>query len=186
NKKQIQSRRERVLALYSAGLNQDSIAEDMKISQSTVYRDLLFERNHINGQTQNYLQEQLPFEQQICITGINRVIRMTWEIAWKSFGRDINPMNKLRILSKLGYPPSMFEDMDSGHKVALQAMKLAKDCYQIKMNLINGRITVDKAVRFIQSRKVKSIEADTGAEVTNTSISTQTLHKRGQQQQSPS
>ena len=171
NKKQIQSRRERVLALYSAGLNQDSIAEDMKIS-----------RNHINGQTQNYLQEQLPFEQQICITGINRVIRMAWEIAWKSFGRDINPMNKLRILSKSGYPPSVFEDMDSGHKVALQAMKLAKDCYQIKMNLINGRITVDKAVKFIQSRKVKSIEADTGAEVINTSISSQTLHKREEKQ----
>jgi hypothetical protein len=57
-------------------------------------------------------------------------------------------------------------------------MKLAKDCYQIKMELMNGRITVDKAVKLIQSRKTKSIEADTGAEVTNTSISTQTLHKR--------
>ncbi|MGH9952088.1 MAG: hypothetical protein ACRD5J_10705, partial [Nitrososphaeraceae archaeon] len=90
NKKQIQSRRERVLAFYSAGLNQESISKDMKISQSTVHRDLLFERNRINGQTQSYLQEQLPFEQQTCITGINRVIRMAWEIAWKSFGRDIN------------------------------------------------------------------------------------------------
>jgi len=49
NKKQIQSRRERVLALYSSGLNQESISKDMKISQSTVHRDLLFERNRING-----------------------------------------------------------------------------------------------------------------------------------------
>jgi hypothetical protein len=62
NKKQIQSRRERVLALYSSGLNQESISKDMKISQSTVHRDLLFERNRINGQTQSFLQEQLPFE----------------------------------------------------------------------------------------------------------------------------
>lgn len=72
----------------------------------------------------------------------------------------------------------LYYDKDSGHRIALQAMKLAKDCYQIKMELMNGRIMVDKAVKFIQSRKTKSIEADTGAEVTNTSISTQTLHKR--------
>lgn len=90
NKKQIQSRRERVLALYSSGLNQESISKDMKISQSTVHRDLLFERNRINRQTQSYLQEQLPFEQQACITGINRVIRMAWEIAWDSFRREPN------------------------------------------------------------------------------------------------
>lgn len=57
-------------------------------------------------------------------------------------------------------------------------MKLAKDCYQIKMELINGRITVDKAIKFVQSRKIKSIEADTGAEMTNTSISIQALRKK--------
>lgn len=177
NKKQIQSRREKVLALYSAGLNQESIANDMKISQSTVHRDLLFERNRISGQTQNYLQEQLPFEQQTCITGINRVIRMAWEIAWASFGRQKNNVRSTMWGVKKG-EEHLYYDIDSGHKIALQAMKLAKDCYQIKMDLINGRMTVDKAVKFIQSRKVKSIEAETGAEVTNTSISSQTLRKK--------
>ncbi|MGH9975488.1 MAG: hypothetical protein ACRD8Z_06590 [Nitrososphaeraceae archaeon] len=180
NKKQIQSRRERVLALYSSGLNQESISRDMKISQSTVHRDLLFERNRINGHTQSYLQEQLPFEQQTCITGINRVIRMAWEIAWDSFRREPNVQKikwggDMRILRGKEH---QYYDKDSGHKIALQAMKLAKDCYQIKMEFMNDRITVDKAVKFIQSRKTKSIEADTGAEVTSTSISTQILHKR--------
>ncbi|MGH9953894.1 MAG: hypothetical protein ACRD5J_19940 [Nitrososphaeraceae archaeon] len=182
NKKQIQSRRERVLALYSAGLNQESISKDMKISQSTVHRDLLFERNRINGETQSYLQEQLPFEQQTCTTGINRVIRMAWEIAWSSFGRQPNNIRKTIWGMRKG-EEHLYYDMDSGHKVALQAMKLAKDCYQIKMELINGRITVDKAVKFVQSRKIKSIEADTGAEVTNTSISTQSLRKKEETQQ---
>lgn len=180
NKKHIQSRRERVIALYSSGYNQDSISKDMKISQSTVHRDLLFERNRINGQNQSYLQQQLPFEQQTCITGIDRVIRMAWEIAWSGYGRK--PRVHLLGLGKSRYPPSMYEDIDSGHKITLQAMQLAKDCYQIKMELINGRITVDKAIKFIQSRKIKSIESDTGAEVTNTSISTQTLHKRERQE----
>lgn len=71
-----------------------------------------------------------------------------------------------------------YYDIDSGHQIALQAMKLAKDCYQVKMELMNGRVTVDKSVRFIQSRKIKSIEAETGTLVTDTSISTQTLHKK--------
>ncbi|MGH9988690.1 MAG: helix-turn-helix transcriptional regulator, partial [Nitrososphaeraceae archaeon] len=172
------SRRERVLALYSSGLNQESISKDMKISQSTVHRDLLFERNRINGQTQDYLQEQLPFEQQTCITGINRVIRMAWEIAWDSFRREPNVQKTMwggdmRILRGKEH---RYYDKDSGHRITLQAMKLANDCYQIKMELMNGRISVDKAVKFVQSRKIKSIES--GALVTNTSISTQTLHKR--------
>jgi hypothetical protein len=180
NKKQIQSRRDRVLALYSSGLNQESISKEMKMSQSTVHRDLLFERNRINGQTQCYLQEQLPFEQQACITGINRVIRMAWEIAWDSFRREPNIRKtmwggEMRALRGEEHP---YYDKDSGHKIALQAMKLAKDCYHIKMELMNGRITVGKAVKFIQSRKTKSIEADTGMLVTNTSISTQTLHEK--------
>jgi hypothetical protein len=71
-----------------------------------------------------------------------------------------------------------YQDKDSGHQIALQAMKLAKDCYQTKMQLLNGRITVDKSVRFIQSRKTKAIEANTGVLVTNTTIATKTLRKR--------
>lgn len=105
---------------------------------------------------------------------------MAWEIAWSSFERK--PKVHLGFGRKQGYPPSIFSDIDSGNKIILQAMKLAKDCYQIKMELINGRITVDKAIKFIQSRKIKSIEVDTGAEVTNTSISTQTLRKREQKE----
>jgi hypothetical protein len=180
NKRQIQSRRERVLALYSSGLNQESISNDMKISQSTVHRDLLFERNRINGQAQSFLQEQLPFEQQACITGINRVIRMAWEIAWDSFKREPNIRKVMwgGQVRALGRKERQYHDKDSGHQIALQAMKLAKDCYQTKMQLLNGRITIDKSVRFIQSHKTKSIEADTGALVTNTTIATQTLHQR--------
>jgi DNA-binding CsgD family transcriptional regulator len=179
-KKQIESRRERVLALSSSGLNQESISKDMKISQATVHRDLLFERNRINTQTQSYLQEQLSFEQRSCITGINRIIRMAWDIAWDSFKREPNIQKtmwggEMRTLRGEEHP---FYDKDSGHKIALQAMKLAKDCYRVGMDLMNGRITVDKSVRFIQSRKTKSIEAETGTLVTNTNISTQTLHKK--------
>jgi len=105
---------------------------------------------------------------------------MAWEIAWDSFKREPNIQKvtwggQVRALRGEEHP---YHDKDSGHQIALQAMKLAKDCYQTKMQLLNGRITVDKAVKFIHSRKTKSIEANTGAEVTNTSISTQTLKKR--------
>ena len=150
----------------------------MQISQSTVHRDLLSERNRINGQTQSFLQEQLPFEQQTCITGINRVIRMAWEIAWDSFKREPNIRKVMWGGQMRGGGKHPYHDKDSGHQIALQAMKLAKDCYQTKMQLLKGRITVDKSVRFIQSHKTKSIEADTGALVTNTTIATQTLHRR--------
>jgi hypothetical protein len=82
----------------------------------------------------------------------------------------------MRTLRRDGERP--YYDKDSSHKVALQAMKLANDCYRTKMQLLNGRITVDKSVKFIQSRKTKSIEVDTGAKVTSTTIAAKTLHKR--------
>lgn len=150
NKKQIQSRRERVIALYSSGLNQESISKDMKISQSTVHRDLLFERNRINGQTQSYLQAQLPFEQQACITGINRVIRMAWEIAWDSFRREPNIQKtmwrgELRNLRGEVHP---YYDKDSGHRVALQAMKLASTIQRFCINLFIVGVNLNRVSIF--------------------------------------
>jgi hypothetical protein len=107
---------------------------------------------------------------------------MAWEIAWDSFKREPNIQKvmwagQMRTLRGAEYP---YHDKDSGHQIALQAMKLAKDCYQTKMQLPNGRITLDKSVRFVQSRKTRSIEADTGAIVTNTTIAAKTLYKREQ------
>lgn len=109
HQKKLQLRRERVINLYSEGRSQEDIAREMQISQSTIHRDLQFERRRINNNNdklETYLEEQLPFEHHACIVGINRIIRMTWEIAWQDFGRKPNIHNQLS-LGKQGYSPSI-------------------------------------------------------------------------------
>jgi hypothetical protein len=59
----------------------------------------------------------------------------------------------------------MFEDIDSGQRIILQALSLAKDCYRLKADLIGSKTTVDKAAKLIRMRK-----AETQTEVTRAQI----------------
>jgi hypothetical protein len=179
-KKLLQYRRERVLNLYSEGRSQYDIAKEMQISQPTIHRDLQFERKRINCGLDTYFEEQLPLEHQACIVGINRIIRMAWEIAWKSFGRKPDSRFSL-VLGRTGYPPSVYEDIDSGHKIILQALSLAKDCYRMKADLMAHTTTANKAAKLIESYKIRLREAETRSEVIHTH--TRTLEMKGEEEQ---
>ena len=74
--KQIQWRRNKVRELLVKGYSEYNIASELKVSQSTVSRDIVYLR-------QKHIQERLPQEYENCMTGINQVLRLTWEIAEK-------------------------------------------------------------------------------------------------------
>jgi DNA-binding transcriptional regulator LsrR (DeoR family) len=49
------------VSLYSKGLNQEEIAQDLHIDQSTVSRDLQFIKQQAKKQIEKYLREDILF-----------------------------------------------------------------------------------------------------------------------------
>src|SRR5918994_7635012 len=79
-------RRSRILALYSKNLTQSEIAQELKVDQSTVSRDL----RHIKDEAKNKVIEvsdNLSFEYIKFLAANSEIIRELWDIA----GTD--PMN---------------------------------------------------------------------------------------------
>jgi predicted transcriptional regulator len=77
-------RRSKVLELSSQGHSQPEIARILQISQPTVNRDISFLRGQARQNLQNHIQDKLPEEYQNCMTGINQVLKICWEIVNKS------------------------------------------------------------------------------------------------------
>jgi predicted transcriptional regulator len=98
-------RRDRIVELYSEGRNQSQIAQILKISQPTVFRDLRYQRRQSRNKVKTYLDEYLPFEHNVCQVGINRILRKVWDF---------------------------INNNQSSEKVIFQALSLAKDCYAMK------------------------------------------------------
>ena len=85
---------------------------------------------------QNHIQDVLPAEFQSCLAGINRVLKMTWQIANNADN------NSCEVVS------SKVED-----KIKLQALALANECYKYKMDLVTNGVVIKDAIRFIQQKK---------------------------------
>jgi predicted transcriptional regulator len=111
-------RRSKVLELSSQGHSQPEIARILQISQPTVNRDIGYLRGQARQNLQKHIQDKLPEEYQNCMTGINQVLKICWDIVNKS--RNTNNDN----------------DNDNGHqtvtmtdnKTVLQALALINDC----------------------------------------------------------
>jgi hypothetical protein len=53
----------------------------LKISQPTISRDLDFLKQQAHQNLQNHIQQKLPEEYQHCLTGMNQVLKLSWQIA---------------------------------------------------------------------------------------------------------
>ena len=71
----------KVQQLLVRGYSQWNVAEELQIDQSTVSRDI----QYLRQQAQKYLQKpsqlKLPEEYQRCLTGMNQVLTLIWQIA---------------------------------------------------------------------------------------------------------
>jgi predicted transcriptional regulator len=83
--------RSKVLELSNQGHSQPEIARILQISQPTVNRDIGFLRGQARKNLQKHIQDKLPEEYQNCMTGINQVLKICWEIVNKS--RNVNNDN---------------------------------------------------------------------------------------------
>ncbi|MGC2385417.1 MAG: hypothetical protein WA631_20170 [Nitrososphaeraceae archaeon] len=121
------------------GQNQYDVAEVLQISQPTISRDVQYLRSKAREDLKLHINEKLPDEYQRCLTGINQVLKIAWNMA-----------NKLPQESRL----------------KLQALSLANDCYKYKMDLLTNASVLNDAIKFVESSKDKLevVNPDTGLE----------------------
>jgi predicted transcriptional regulator len=122
--KQIQWRRNKVRELLVKGYSEYNIASELKVSQSTVSRDIVYLRQQDRENLQKHIQERLPQEYENCMTGINRVLQLTWEIAEKP----------------------------TDDKTKLQAFAQLNEGYKFKMDLTTNGVVITDAIKYVQGQ----------------------------------
>jgi hypothetical protein len=75
-----ENRLSKIISLYSKGLTQAEIAQELGVDQSTVSRDLQFVKQEAKKKIEKYLNEDILFEYLRYIAGSNEVTRKLWEI----------------------------------------------------------------------------------------------------------
>ena len=155
-------RRNKVLELSSQGYSQWDVAEELQIDQSTVSRDIQYLRQQAQENLQKHIQQKLPEEYQRCLTGINQVLKLSWQIA--------NNTRQIR-----------YDQNDNSNTVItgddrtrLQALSLINDCYKYIMDLTTNGVVITDAIKFVQTNKEK---------LTTTTISTQ--KNKGEESKDP-
>jgi transcriptional regulator with XRE-family HTH domain len=75
-----ENRLSKIISLFSKGLTQSEIAQELNVDQSTISRDLQFLKQEAKGKIEKYLNEDILFEYLRYIAGSNEVTRHLWEI----------------------------------------------------------------------------------------------------------
>ena len=66
--------------MHSKGLNQEEIAEELYINQSTVCRDIQYIKHEAKIKIEKYLRDDILFEYVRYMAGSNEITRHLWEI----------------------------------------------------------------------------------------------------------
>jgi predicted transcriptional regulator len=93
-----QNRLSKVISLHSKGLNQQEIAHELCINQSTVSRDLQYIKHEAKIEVEKYLREDILFEYVRYMAGSNEITRHLWQIVQ---GNDTTIKEKTNALSCL-------------------------------------------------------------------------------------
>jgi Cu/Ag efflux pump CusA len=125
-KDSIELRRFKVQELLVKGYNHYEIADTLQIPGSTISGDIQYIRQQAQENLHEHIQERLPEEYQSCLTGINRILRLTLDIAEK---------------------PTTTDD-----KTKLQALALANECYKAKLDLTTNSVVVTDTISMLKNK----------------------------------
>jgi hypothetical protein len=132
-------RRSKILELKSQGYTTErELANKLQVSDSTIHSDFVFLREQARENFKTHIQDKLPSEYERCITGMNQVLKMSWDIANGSKGA--NNDNGQTISSTVD------------NKTRLQALALANDCYKYIMDLTTNGVVVTDAIKYVQGK----------------------------------
>jgi IS30 family transposase len=124
-KQQLDWRRSKVLELSSQGYSEREIAENLKVSDTTIHRDLVYLREQAQENLQKHIHETVPEEYQKCMVGMKRNLRQTLEV----------------------------RDSASDPKVKLQAAAIANDCYKFILDMTTNAGVISDALKFVERKK---------------------------------
>jgi hypothetical protein len=141
--KMVDWRRNKVQQLLVRGYSQWDVAEELQIDQSTVSRDIQYLRQQAQENLQKHIQQKLPEEYQRCLTGMNQVLKLSWQIAnnTKQNGQDHN--DNINTITP------------GDDRTRLQALSLINDCYKCIMDLTTNGVVITDAIKFVQTNKEK-------------------------------
>jgi hypothetical protein len=94
---------------------------------------------------ETHIQNKLPEEYQRCLTGMNQVLKLSWQIANNNIGRQ-NDQNQNVNNSTL---------TTGDDRTRLQALSLINDCYKYIMDLTTNGVVITDAIKFVQTNKEK-------------------------------
>ncbi|MGH9953309.1 MAG: hypothetical protein ACRD5J_16955, partial [Nitrososphaeraceae archaeon] len=69
-----------ILRLHTRGLNQEQIAQELRIDQSTVSRDLHLVQQESKNHVEKYMREDILLEYLRYLVGSNEITRTLWEM----------------------------------------------------------------------------------------------------------
>jgi hypothetical protein len=148
---QIDWRRAKVLELSSQGYSQIEIATNLQMDKSVISRDIAYLRQQAQDNLKMHIQDKLPEEYQNCMTGINQVLKICWEIVNKSRNVSNNDND--------GQTVTMTDN-----KTVLQALALINDCNKYKMDLTTNGVVITDAIKFVQTNREKLTMSTKGEE----------------------
>jgi hypothetical protein len=117
----LQWRRDKVQELKGKGHIQREIAKILQIGLGSVNRDLTFIRQQAKNNIKKYIDERLPEGYEKCMVGLNSILREAWATSEQTEDR----------------------------REKIQALSLAKECYEMKLDLLTNATVVDDAIRFV-------------------------------------
>lgn len=78
---EIETRRAKVMALYSKGITQDEIAKELGVDQATVSRDLQEMRKESKRAVAQQVIDEALFEFSRWTAGLDQMARVAWKMA---------------------------------------------------------------------------------------------------------
>jgi hypothetical protein len=119
----VEWRRNKVQELLVQGYSQWDIADNLRVDQSTISRDIDYLRSQSRQKIRRYIDETLPNEYEKCLVGITSILKEAWTTSQNT------------------------EDK----REKIHALSLAKECYSMKLDLLTNATVVNDAMRFVSS-----------------------------------
>jgi hypothetical protein len=122
-------RRDKVREYSIKGYTQRDIAAELQISLGLVEKELSYLRMNSKENIRKYIDEYLPAEYENCLAGLNNIMKEAWQMSLEGEKRE-------RML----------------------ALALAKDCYQMKLELLSSATVVERAVNFVNRHRGLTVQ----------------------------
>lgn len=90
-----------ILRLHSRGLNQEQIAQELHIDQSTVSRDLRLVQQESKNHVEKYMREDILLEYLRYLVGSNEITRTLWEMVQSKDATRKERMNAIALLMQM-------------------------------------------------------------------------------------